>query len=104
MTDKEKLDDLLGKMLHRPWHKQCEVIEDYMPPFPDKNTRPTVVVQHKGSNGHVCSLRYSAGPRQGFFWDSYGDDMQTWGLAVVALYNAPAPPCSHHYTRKASDD
>lgn len=36
-------------------------------------------------------LRHSKGPRQGHFWDSYGDDYHTPELALVALLEAEPP-------------
>lgn len=39
-------------------------------------------------------LRHSCGPQQGFFWDIYGDDMQSVELAVLALHQAPYPTYS----------
>lgn len=39
-----------------------------------------------------CFLRYSCGPRQGFFWDIYGDDFQTPELALLAISQAPTSP------------
>ena len=84
-VDAEKLVALL---LEQHWHKSCEVIDGYMPPHPGKDTQPKCVVRYVPFG---CFLRYSKGPRQGFFWDIYGDDMQTVELAVVALASAPAP-------------
>jgi hypothetical protein len=85
-------DNLLRLLLDQPWHKKCEIIPDYMPPYPQKDTRPTVQVRYAGfSTEHPAFLRYSCGPKQGFFWDSYGDDMQSVELAVLALAKAPAP-------------
>lgn len=79
---------LIEVMFDQRWHRDCEFIDGYMPPYPGKDTRPTCVVRYKPFG---CFLRYSKGPRQGFFWDIYGDDMQTIELAVVALASAPAP-------------
>ncbi len=36
-------------------------------------------------------LRHSRGPRQGHFWDIYGDDYQSPELALVALLQAEPP-------------
>jgi hypothetical protein len=62
-----------------------------MPPFPREDTRPTVVIRHNNGTEYPAFLRYSCGPKQGFFWDSYGDDMQEVELAIVALSQAPYP-------------
>lgn len=82
---------LIGFMLDQPWHKQCEIIPDYMPPFPRPETRPSVQVKCNGGTDHSLFLRYSKGPKQGYFWDIYGDDMDSIELAVFALSQAPAP-------------
>jgi hypothetical protein len=37
-------------------------------------------------------LRYSAGPKQGHFWDAYGEDYLSPELALLALVQAPVPP------------
>ena len=85
VVDAEKL---VALMLDQGWHGGCEVINGYMPLFPSKNTRPKCVVRYKPFD---CFLRHNNGPRQGFFWDIYGDDMQTVELAVLAIASAPAP-------------
>lgn len=69
------------------WRKQAEIIPAYMPPFPSADTRPTCVVRLGSS-----FLRYSHGPRQGYFWDIYGDDLGTPADALWALIHAPIPP------------
>ena len=99
VVDAGKLVELL---LDQHWHKGCEIVDGYMPPYPGPETRPTVVVRCASMNAF---LRYSKGPRQCFFWDAYGDDMQTVELAVVALASAPAPgdcsPITFTLPRKA---
>lgn len=82
---------LVGLLLDAPWHSQCEIIPAYMPPFPREDTRPRVVVRHNNGTEHPAFLRYSCGPKQGFFWDIYGDDMQKVELAIIALSKAPYP-------------
>ena len=81
-------EKLVGLLLEQHWHKGCEVIDGYMPPYPRPDTRPSCVVRYAPFN---CFLRYSKGPRQGFFWDTYGDAMDSIELALLALANAPAP-------------
>lgn len=69
------------------WRAYAEIIPNYMPPYPREDTRPSCVVK--------CGeafLRHSAGPKQGFFWDIYGDDFIKPELALVALLHAPTPP------------
>lgn len=74
-------------MSNREWRDNCEIIEGYKPPHGD-NVR-AFVVRH---NPTGMFLRYSKGPLQGHFWDIYGDDYHTHGLANHALYSAPPPP------------
>lgn len=85
------LDRLVGLLLDQGWHAQCEIVPDYMPPHPYQHTRPRVVVRHNNGTDYPAFLRYSCGPQQGFFWDIYGDDMQSVELAIVALSKAPYP-------------
>ena len=82
---------LVRLLLNEPWQEQCEIIPDYMPPFPKLDTRPRVVVRHNNGTEYPAFLRYSCGPRQGFFWDVYGDDMKEVELAIIALSQAPTP-------------
>lgn len=82
---------LVTHLLDQAWHAQCEIIPDYMPPYPGKGTRPSVQVRFNNGTKYMPYLRYSKGPKQGFFWDVYGEDMQTVELAIVALSKAPAP-------------
>lgn len=82
---------LAALLLDQDWHKQCDIVPDYMPPFPREDTRPTVQVRFNNGSEYPPFLRHSCGPKQGFFWDIYGDDMQTVELAVLALSQAPAP-------------
>lgn len=88
LGDATDSDKLLTLLLNQYWHKDCEIIDGYMPPFPGKDTRPTCVIRYAPFN---CFLRHSRGPRQCFFWDIYGDDMQSVEVAVIALAGAPAP-------------
>lgn len=82
---------LIGFMLDQPWHQQCEIIPDYMPPFPRPETRPSVQIKFHDGTDYPPFLRHSKGPKQGYFWDNYGDDMHNIELAVFALSQAPAP-------------
>lgn len=82
---------LMGLLLDEPWHQQCDIIPDYMPPSPRPDTRPSVQVRFNDGTEHPPFLRYSKGPKQGYFWDIYGDDMHSIELAVLALSQAPAP-------------
>jgi hypothetical protein len=82
--------ELIKLLLNQRWHSECQIIHDYMPPHPGKNTRPTVVVMYPNVYENTF-LRYSCGPDQGFFWDVYGDDMLSVEIAIVALSKAPIP-------------
>jgi hypothetical protein len=86
--DATKLTKIL---LEETWHEKCEIIADYMPKFPREDTRPTVQVRYNDGTEYPPMLRYSRGPKQGFFWDIYGEDMQTVELAIIALSKAPTP-------------
>lgn len=83
------LDDMHGG--RDMWRKHARIVRDYMPPFPRPGTRPICVVQFEGS-----FLRYSNGPRQGHFWDCYGDDYFRPEIALIALLQAPIPPFLIH--------
>lgn len=48
-------------------------------------------VRYNDGTEYPPFLRYSCGPKQGFFWDIYGDDMHSVELAIIALSNAPYP-------------
>jgi len=79
----------LNLYIREPWQKECEIIPEYMPPNPRKDTKPRVCIRHKPSGAF---LRHSCGPRTGSTWDIYGDDFQTPELAFLELGKAPAPP------------
>lgn len=89
---------LVDLIMHERWKGQCEIIPDYMPPYPRPETRPRVVARYKIHSTHpnheaesYTYLRYSCGPRQGFFWDIYGDDLMSIELALMAIHQAPYP-------------
>lgn len=82
---------LVEYLLGENWHSDCEILSDYMPPYPREDTKPTVQIRHNNGSKHPAFLRYSKGPKQGFFWDTYGDDFQNIELAIIALSNAPTP-------------
>lgn len=84
-------EELKRHLLDQPWHEKCEIIPDYMPPYPQPDTRPTVQVRYNDGTQYPPFLRYSRGPKQGFFWDMYGEDMQSVALAILALSKAPTP-------------
>lgn len=69
-----------------------EIIENYMPPFPNDKTRPSTVVR-----SGVWFLRYSIGPRTGTFWDTCGDDFLDADLAKSEADKAPEVPKGSPY-------
>ena len=90
-VDDVDVEKLIEIFLDEPWHYECRILPEYMPPHPQESTRPTVQVHFRPDVEHNPCLRYSHGPKQGFFWDVYGDDFQSVELAIVALAQAPAP-------------
>lgn len=80
-----------GGYLRSPWMAKVDIIVDYMPPYPGKDTRPRLVIRFDDGTEHPPFLRHSNGPLQGFSWDIYGDDFQTVELAILALSQAPVP-------------
>ena len=88
-----KLDSdlMLHYLLDQPWHEKCEVIPNHVPRHAPEGAKPMVVVRYNDGTAHPPYLRYSAGPKQGFFWDVYGADFHNTELAVIALSHAPAP-------------
>ena len=85
----EEMKRLLWKDLH--WTDRVEIIPHYMPPHPNKDTRPSVAIRYNSGSDHPPFLRYSAGPLQGYFWDVYGEDFQSIPMAVIAISQAPPP-------------
>lgn len=90
---------LIGTIADQTWMRQCEIVPDYMPPFPTADTKPTCVVRWRDPRGSKSDdpehrytyLRYSQGPRQGTFWDIYGDDFHSPELALVMLSQSQPP-------------
>jgi hypothetical protein len=87
-----EIGKLVLLLLTQHWMHECEIITDYMPPYPRPETRPTCQVRCINESGTSLFLRYSNGPLQGYFWDMYGEDMHSPELALIALSNSPAPP------------
>jgi hypothetical protein len=83
--------ELVELLLDETWHRRCRIIPAYMPPYPKADTKPTVQVCFDDGTEYPPFLRYSHGPKQGYFWDVHGDDMGSVTLAVLALSQAPAP-------------
>lgn len=79
------LERLARNLLQFTWQRECQIIPEYMPPFP-RGDQPRCVVQHRER-----FLRYSRGPAQGYSWDCYGDDFLCPELALIAISQAPMP-------------
>lgn len=75
---------LINLLLQSHWMHECEIISNY-------NDTKYCVVRYTYKSGEQTFLRYSNGPLQGYFWDIYGDDMNSIELALLALSNAPPP-------------
>lgn len=91
MKIKADSERLIEYLLDQPWHKKCEIIPDYMPPYPGKDTKPSVQIRYNNGSEYPPFLRHSHGPKQGFFWDIYGADFHNVELAIIGLSQAPAP-------------
>lgn len=84
--------NLVGLLLRCKWHRECEIT------VVKRDGRPyeCFVYWHDPDKPERrLGLRHSAGPSQGFFWDMYGDDMQSPELALIGLSKAMHPA---HYT------
>jgi len=86
------LSTLINTLLQYRWQHECQIIPDYLPPYPrEKDTKPRCVVMYVNKAGDKTFLRHSGGPLTGTFWDMYGDDFLRPELALVMLSQA-APP------------
>jgi len=81
-----------------PWHLHVEVVENYMPPFPRPDTKPSIQVRWGDS-----FLRYARGVFQPWFWDIYGDEFYSVQRAWLSVAQAPAPP-SMTYRNKGAPE
>ena len=66
---------------------ECIIITDYLPPFPNYNTKPACVVFHKETDSFLRFFELSGD----YFWDLYGTDFKTIELAIEALSKASKP-------------
>ena len=94
----DRYNDLIRTILPYRWQHECMIITDFLPKYPREDTKPLRVVVarstgkgHNEDGGDFSCLRYSKGPRQGFFWDGYPDDLHSFELAVLALSQCPTP-------------
>ena len=85
------VEALLGSANGIGWRRDAEIVTG------PTDRRPRVMVRCGRS-----FLRYSAGPRQGYFWDVGGDDFQTAELALLAICRAEAPPSMWGQIRAAA--
>lgn len=85
------LDRLIDQLLRYKWQHECQIIPNYMPPFPQRDARPKCVVGWHGVS-NLYYLRHSLGPGTGTFWDNYGDDFLFPELALIELSKACPPP------------
>jgi len=92
MIDIKKVDikKMIGFMLYQPWHRNCDIIPDYIRPN-DKKKEEIVIIRYNSGSEHPPFLRHSAGPKNDFFWDIYGDNFKSVELAIIALSKAPFP-------------
>ena len=81
------------------WHCFVEVVENYMPPFPRPETKPTIQVRWGDSY-----LRHGRGTNHPFFWDIYGHEFRNVQQAWLALSRAPAPPLLTYANRGKPSD
>lgn len=81
----EMLDDQYGN--RNAWLKLVSIEPKYKAPYAAQSEAPKCVVRCGNS-----FLRYSQGPRNGYFWDCYGDDFLRPELALLSVLQAPVPP------------
>lgn len=91
LEEKARLSELKKRLLDQDWHQKVTIILDYLPKYPRGDTRPIVAIRYEDGTEHPPFLRYSKGPKQGFFWDLYGEDFQSEALALIAINHAPHP-------------
>jgi hypothetical protein len=112
------VESLLAALLNSDyagWRTRAKIIKDYLPQHARAGTKPRCVVvfdyeDRRDGEADCCFLRHSNGPRQGHFWDEYGDDYLTPELALIALLRAPVPPpllgqyFSHKFTMRLPEN
>ncbi len=81
------LDDCGGNI--NKWWRKVEFVENYMPPYPTEDTKPTKV-SIKCENSFLRHLGHGR-----YVWDfHYGEDSEfgTHENALLCLMEAPVPP------------
>lgn len=98
------LDTVSGNVNH--WWNLVEIVPDYMPPFPDAKTKPTIQVRClvdgtapepgegvvTGRHAYLRASGIAGWKSGGYFWDMYGTPFLTVEYALLALIHAPVPP------------
>lgn len=82
------LDSLGGN--YNAWWKLIEFEENYMPPYPQPDTKPTKVSIRCGKSLYLRHLGHGT-----YIWDMhYGEDSEfyTHENALLCLMKAPVPP------------
>lgn len=90
-------ESLLKALLYLEWYEDVEIVPAYTLPKPFSDDKPICVVRFNKDRSALY-LRYSKGPRQGFFWDAYGDDFHRPTLALLAILQAPDPNGKHWFS------
>jgi hypothetical protein len=101
---KADLVDLLSLYFYEyAWKGNIDIIPEWWPNYPPENYRPIVAVGIKRKYLRTDDpepesysyLRHSRGPHQCFFWGVYPDDMQSVGIAILAIQQASLPVWAH---------
>lgn len=80
------MDQLVRQLTEdKPWLKDVDLVYEERRDYGN-----VLVIRYKGRESTVY-LRHSKGPRQGFGWDVYGDNMLNPALALLAIIDAPPP-------------
>ena len=75
------------------WIQRCRIISDYMPPYPQPDTKPSIQVEYKdGDNGagEGLFLRWFE-DSDTFVWDIYGTHFESIEQAKEVLARATSP-------------
>lgn len=85
------LDSMFGN--DDAWRSLAEIVPNYMPLYPGKDTQPSAVVrvQVREPDAVLGEFVYLRAGRCSLFWDVYGDDFHTPENALLALLEAPIP-------------
>lgn len=51
-----QLPELVKLLLPQTWQLDCEIIPEYMPPFPREDTRPTCVLKYVSPKATPCQI------------------------------------------------